>query len=410
MKQRKWVWIAVGVAVVVSIPFVWHRIRDARDAAALNEQLKLARAEGMATTAAEYRAGIPSAKPEENAAPLYRKLRGGNQPNWSKLISDVVLRGDAASLRAAKDALAEREDNLKLAEQAAKFPRCWFDRPWEDGVAVLFPEYAQMKNVAKALALRGTVAAWERRPDDALADAGRIFTIAAHAGEEPHPIAHLVRESIQAIGIRALAEWGLHVRSEKRYAIALGRAAASMTAPDLKSEVRGELYNVLSLVELCQTPEGRAKLGLREDEVAPVEGLMSVLLPPGQAKVAIVKAERAYWAALDAPRPERGERMKAAYFEVLKGLVAFPTAAKVYTALGSEDDPMAERLEGFRSRQMQYIALARALQAGVPKTLDTRDLLSPYDGKPLKYRFDGHQIQIEASGVSPVKIPPDPPR
>lgn len=411
MKRRKWLWIALGVAVVVSIPLVWHRVRDARDAAALDEQLRLARAEGMATTAAEYRAGIPSAKPEENAAPLYRKLPFGKQPNWAKLTYDVNVLGDDASLRAAKEGIALRAEDLRLGDQAAKLPRCWFDRPWEDGYAVLFPELAKMKNLARAFALRGTVAAQEGRPEDALADAGRLFIVANHAGQEPHMIGQLVREAIQVIGMRALGEWSFAHRGEKRYAIALGRAAASMSMPNLKAERRGDLYATLGLVELCATPQGRAKLGLKEDDVAPVEGLMSVLLPPGQAKVAIAKAERAYWAALDAPEAERTAKLKAAYFEVLKGLVAFPTAAKIYTMLGSEEDPAIDRIPRFRARQMQFVALAKALQAGVPKTLDTKSMLSPFDGEPVRYGFDGRQIQIEVSGLNGVlKIPPDPPR
>jgi hypothetical protein len=38
-------------------------------------------------------------------------------------------------------------------------------------------------------------------------------------------------------------------------------------------------------------------------------------------------------------------------------------------------------------------------------------MLSPFDGEPVRYGFDGRQIQIEVSGLNGVlKIPPDPPR
>jgi hypothetical protein len=50
------------------------------------------------------------------------------------------------------------------------------------------------------------------------------------------------------------------------------------------------------------------------------------------------------------------------------------------------------------AREQTYEALIRALtEKSIPKTIRTSDLKSPFDGKPISYRFDGRQIVISVS-------------
>ena len=78
----------------------------------------------------------------------------------------------------------------------------------------------------------------------------------------------------------------------------------------------------------------------------------------------------------------------------------------------------AYRASVFEAGRQTYVALARALNTHpIPTTIRTDDLLSPFDGKPLSYKYNGKEIVIQVSGKpgpggkSPVlKIPPDPPK
>ena len=106
------------------------------------------------------------------------------------------------SLAAAQSLLAARRGELGVLEEAVKRPKCWFDRNWSDGPGVLLPEYADMKEAAKLLAIRGSVAANRGDWASALADVGRVFVIARHAGTEPHVISRLVRDGAYSIGIK----------------------------------------------------------------------------------------------------------------------------------------------------------------------------------------------------------------
>ena len=75
MKRRSWL-LFVGVLVFLFAAYLAvSKAAAARDEAAFQEQIRLARAEGIPTTAAEFAATVPTAKPTENAAPLYRKLK-----------------------------------------------------------------------------------------------------------------------------------------------------------------------------------------------------------------------------------------------------------------------------------------------------------------------------------------------
>ena len=47
---------------------------------------------------------------------------------------------------------------------------------------------------------------------------------------------------------------------------------------------------------------------------------------------------------------------------------------------------------------MQYRALARILSSPqIPDSIDASDLLSPYDGKPLQYKYRNRQIVLSVS-------------
>ena len=75
--RRKWFFGCLGVVGVVIlaaaiIKITASQMEAAREGAELQEQLRLANAEGIPTTWQEFAATIKPAKPSENAAPLYQ--------------------------------------------------------------------------------------------------------------------------------------------------------------------------------------------------------------------------------------------------------------------------------------------------------------------------------------------------
>ncbi len=390
-----------GLIALVMIAFIAVRMGRSRIHDEYLEQLRLARAEGLPTSGAEYAATIVPAAPSENAAAFYRQMKGmtGTKPSPSDIEKALIKDSDPKALAAAETYLGKNKEILHLADQATALPRCWFDRPWADGLAVLMPEYAYMKSAAKFLALRGSVAARSGQTDAALKDGSRIFTIALHAGEEGHALSRLVRDSLYVIGLRRLATWASMHPDQPAYRRAFVEALKKWPEPDPKKEFSADLYQLLDFVEMMRSPEGRAKIGLKPDEVAPIEKVLPLFVDREKARIEIVKKERNLWALLNNPSAQLVDLQDAVSARDGALFLASPTAADVYQKLL---DPQGEDLQpklSWLARHQQFEALGRVLEAGsFPRSIKTSDLLSPYDGKPLKYRFDGKKVSFEVSG------------
>jgi len=83
-------------------------------------------------------------------------------------------------------------------------------------------------------------------------------------------------------------------------------------------------------------------------------------------------------------------------------LLAFPVAGKLYSEFTPASDQVVERLKSWKSFKVRWTAVERALAgARVASKIDTSDLLSPYDGKPLRYSYDGKHIHIELDSDDP---------
>ncbi|HMS53885.1 MAG TPA: hypothetical protein PKA27_00665 [Fimbriimonadaceae bacterium] len=408
--------VLLGGAVLAVAGLVgwWGYNRKARSA--FEEQLRLARQEGMVTSAAEFRARIPNATDTENAASIYRNLKGRlpTTIDFADLTKQVAYKAGRHDLNMARKFLQEYRPVLQDLDVAVERPRCWFDRRWEDGAATLMPELAQMKSAARLILLRATVAVADGNSKAAIQDVERTRKLAKHAGEEPTMIARLVEAGIHRMALDALASWSFSNRNQPLYAQLMIQTVQSLPNPNLKEENLGSLYEILSLIDLCSTPEGRHQLGLSEPDISPLEGPMSLLINPWKAKALIVEAERDRWRALTKPDQNLEAELDKATRKLYRGLLAFPTAANLHTMLGSGNDPVLDRQVAFSTGMLRFKALARALsQPKIPKQIDTRDLLSPLDGKPLHYEFNGKQVRIWVSGDDhegePVvlKVPPD---
>ncbi len=406
MTRRALRWIGVGLAVSFAIPIGITAYHARQDEDAYREQLRLARAEGIPVTAAEYVALIPRVPDAQNAASLYRQLKtnlkGASQ--LSELTEMAAWHPTPEAIDAARAALAGHVRSLELAEEAARRPHCWFDRQW-DGYATLFPELADMKRAAQLLGLRGSVATFEGKEDAALADTKRILVIAIHAGEEPHAIARLVRESIWIIALRHLASWAATHPNSKAYKVALSEAIAAFPEPDVRAEHLDEAYSILWLVDNAETKQGQEKLGLKPEDVPKgAEVIFPLLLSQSKSRIKIVKALRDCWAAYALPATSGAVSLEEARRHLAEAMLAFPTAAVMWERLGAGVDD-GDRESNWQARRTMWVALSRALSGKeIARSISVEGLASPYDGTPLRYDYDGRRILIEVSGPTPIRL------
>lgn len=406
MTRRYWICLGGGLAALVAIPVGIGLYRARQDEDAYREQLRLARSEGIPVTAAEYAAHIPLVKDADNAAPLYRlirtNLRGASQ--LSELAERTAWRPSREVIDAASAALVGHTRSLDLVDRAVERPHCWFDRQWE-GYATLFPELADMKRAAQLLGLRGSVAAYRGDAAGAVANARRMLVIAKHAGEEPHAISRLVREVIWIIALRHLGAWASTYPLNRSYKLALSKAIAEFPKPDLRAEHLDEAYSILWLLDHAETKQVQEKLGLTADDLpGGAQVVLPILVSKSKARIKIVEALRACWAAYVLPPSTRSGELEDARRRLAEGMLAFPTAALVYSRLATGMDD-GDRSQNWHVRKLTWIAVRRALASKtVARSIDTHDLLSPYDGKPLTYTYDGHRILVEVSGSRAIRL------
>ncbi len=409
------------VAFLVVIACIAKYAGDRREAAlnktALNKELALARAEGLPTTWQEFAATIKPAKPEENAAKYYQQLRSHRIKKTTdpeKLDAELNLSRTINAVAAMKSFLAKNSISLELADQATSLPRCWFDRDWSLGPAVLLPELADMKQLAKLVLYRADVAAAEGRVGDAINDANRARMIGSHAAEEGTLIDDLVGVSIHAYCLHHVALWRVAQPKVQQYRELSEELLRSYPKVNLQKANLNLLIWVRDIVEMSESEDGLRRLGVKKEYVASNESLIKLLINPDRARVDIALSSREIWEALGLTPVARKPKIEVARQKLMLSLVCFPTASSVVGAFGSDDakyDFLDEQLE---AQRLCEVALSRALSSGtIPKTIKTDDLKSPYDSKPIEYKFDGRQIVITASctdpdnGPKPIKLPSD---
>jgi hypothetical protein len=216
--------------------------------------------------------------------------------------------------------------------------------------------------------------------------------MATHAEEEPNAIALLVGQAIRYIGARALCTWDVQ-SPDPKYVAALRTAVENWPVNDYRKGYALELYWTTDILRWGSTAEGRKKLGLPESEVSPMEGKVPVPLQ----KAALIKVIRAYRKPYEVD-PTDYRKADSVYQdsigEIYTAGLAFPTGAKIMESLSGETGPFLLPLND-QSSKLVFIGMLRALELpSIPKSLDVSDLKSPYDGSPMTYAYDGHQITV----------------
>jgi len=419
MKRKPWIW-AGGVGALIVIGVVSVATYDAHQAEAkFQEQLRLARADGIPTTAAEFAATIPLVKPEDNAAPYYVKLVNlgqNDQPNAALFYS-----ADPAALSKIQKLIDGAKEKFDLIDQAVSRPHCRFDRDWSLGYAVLFKEFAPMKSAAKYLLLRGNLAAAKGDPSAAIADFKKALVIARHLNEEPTEIAFLVGVAIDEIALRFLTFWAMKYRDQAEYRAALSANFDALPKPNERRLFSSELYCMVGLVDLTMTAKGRKSLGLTDEDLPSLKDrLMLRLLSRGKGKAEIVLAMREMWKALGMAPGERSSQMQKSDVDLTEALMAYPVAYEVCRGLMGGNSFVypwdIDSAAFWTNVRQRHLAFMRAVCGpNVASKIKTDDLRSPYDGKPLQYSFNGKQIVMvqspsPGSDDKPItcKIPADP--
>lgn len=403
---RRILWILGGVVCLGFAGyrwFVWFMDRP------YQEELVLARKAGLPTSVAEFEATLPLLGKAENAAPYYESLVGKPLHLPQELGSPSFAQGLAFSatpdqLDLVRSSLTEHREQIRLVGLATQKPHCRFDRDWSRGPALLLPEYAQMKAVGKLVLARGTLAA-KRNPQAAIADADICLKMAEHVREEPLVIAQLVAVALERMTLRQVACWSLANPERPELRRKLAAMTEQLRPLDLRKMYRYVLVEKLVLIELSETAKGRKDLGLLDTNgPSPMYRGLALIQPPHVGRAKVVRGQRIFWEALQMPKGEMRRQAEEGLSIYHQGLVSFPHAAVLIEMLEYDAEP-ENFVNNHAGSQVLYRTFLRATEHGVPSaTIKRDDLLSPYDGKPIGYRWDGKTMELDLRGVDDFSV------
>ncbi|RYG25701.1 hypothetical protein EON82_06150 [bacterium] len=210
-----WPWVTVAVFVALGT-VAWQSSDLGRASGDLARQRAAAKREGVPTEWADLRRVAPPIPDADNAAIPYSQafhaLQTASELKGGKF-RDLILaipNGTAkpSEVQALKAALVTTAPALTLVKEGSRRPGLYFNRPWEKGAALLFPEYSHARNLARALVLRAMVS---NHPAEAADDLRTAARLRAHLASEPVLIGALVANSIETDvhqGVRYLGRRG----------------------------------------------------------------------------------------------------------------------------------------------------------------------------------------------------------
>ena len=196
---------------------------------------------GLPMTAAELVGPVPS--PEDNAAPgvleAIELLDDTNNDFFmTTLESDAALQSQQAAW------LLNNRGHLDTISALLRERPSWHvERDYDLGAYILLPEFANLKNLAKTLGIRGVRSAREKDTDLAINDFVASRRLAEKLATEPTLIGMLVSIAIDAISLRSIESYTDSWRGDAARLRALeGAVASTKFVRDPRTALRGEFY------------------------------------------------------------------------------------------------------------------------------------------------------------------------
>jgi hypothetical protein len=246
LKTRKRLIVVASVLLVlvalVLIANNWHERR-------LEEKIKVARAAGFPIEGKDV--GLAGIDDQDNAAPIYERLASIKKAiSYSDIEAGMAALEEMSSRslslsewQAARRHVKESQLLLDQLVVGSKRRGCYFEKDWNRGADIAFPEYSELRRASDLVLSRAKIRA-------AMGDAGFIEDIAtaqrvaAHVKAQPPYIA--LSSSI-SMNIKALscASWCIPFIAEDKVALERlrGQVASFPESFDLTQHLRCEAFS-----------------------------------------------------------------------------------------------------------------------------------------------------------------------
>ena len=364
------------------------------------QQLALARKEGIPTTGKELSDSLPALKDSENAASYYSKLEDRQYESppagWKEI--DELLKRDPKAAITSTSALIEKEKNdIANFEIGASLAHCNFNRNWASPEWMDHRDYG-LKKAIYLISTRAALFAAQGKHELAVKDAGLLMNLAAQLREEPGQFGEIMRFTAESVGLNLLGKLAVRYQNVPEYLVKLKSSLKSASTVNPKNVLKTELIEIITLIDYVESKAGRERWRITDHEYS--EALkMPIPQSKDEGKALIVEGFRKRWASAKEPYDEA---------EITKGNDMIKQGAKSFV--------IAEHFlsEGFQPELIQqmsasYVARIRvletlilALNKKLPNELKEKAQLSPIDKKPIRYQVSNGKISIRATDTDSI--------
>lgn len=386
----------------------------------LTEELRLMKQAGLPTRPRELQAPLP---PESrNAAPLYQQLtellkskplseadKIANQGTWRRALT-------AEQAGQIRKALADRADITDLVHRAVGRPECVFDRKWEQGASMIFPEFATMRMATRWLSAESALQLYDGKPLDALRTQALGFRVSEHVSHDPMLIAYLVALATDSITLSGIERIEFVAGDRPGVAEAVLRVLNTDLKPrSLAYGLRGEL--VLPVVEMAKSHKGKAEDYEKELERERKQGNLTSDIPKLSAEdrlhfdgfvdrieAAMLRHLRLLITAADRPYGEAHREFQKAEADLNAhrsdaAYVTLRIVAPVYSQ--SLEKAGKDQAMVATDRAAASLFVWHAAHGTFPERLEQamgKVPLDPFDGKPIRYKREGAGFIVYSVG------------
>ena len=380
-------------------------------AGSLDADILKAKAAGIPMVASDL-APVPSIPPSENAAPAVEKAIA----NWKQLgISSHVMGDLLQALYAGdyKDADKTLKDPklsslLTLAKRAADFPKCDFNKDYDLGSNVYFPEYEGLKQLIKLLSWRAECEAQAGDHAAAVSDLRAAYHLSLDAGSDPIIISNLVEIACDSIVLASAERCLADAKTPSDAQPYVDFLNAPRPAFDNVRELKGEAYIGMATIRNLALFSMHPAVG---DKPAPIDPskLQRSGMPTSLVGRAYMARHFEVWSeAVDAAKLLQGDPLSlfsqvTAITNRVEKEQGFSYSlekilAPVYEQIGIAQlrNEAMWNSEGALSKVMLY----RAQHGSFPGTLEEAGAskTDPFSDQPLKYLRSDSGVKVYSVG------------
>lgn|GEM_PF-5723186 len=373
------------------------------NAADLETEIKLARAEGFAVTIEDLRKKMPSVSKEDNAADLVFEmieLKGDYSAVEKAKIS--LDEGDESAMAHVENALLKNQALIPLIQEIATKKAISFDRKWDIGVALTFPEIRTLKMGHQILLLMAWKSANQGDHTNAIVQINQAMDFAKLINE-PLLFPGVAQSAMKILVFKTTAMLANKHPNQNVYTNSLKQMIAQNKILSTADFVKNELALVLATYDAFKTKESSELYNKStgspfNSKLAPNEPEYSM------RKAEIIKLFRETVQVYNLPKSDIPAALSKIDSQLLQVLKSNPNAQNLVDSLG----PIPSSWKPFATDEqikIVYGQVAKILESKTPAPSETNMQLKNGVQVKILTEVDGSSFRvslIETSSQEPL--------